>query len=177
MEVLLRNAAGNLSDGDRDYAAKKLGHLDRYFNAANRVEIVHREDKLTHRVEITVFADGLTLRGEDSGTTVRAAIDVVADKMENRLRRLKSRIIKSHRKRGERVPMGIEDIPDGQSEETVNIREHKKFLLKPMSVEEASLQLEMVDHPFFVFLNEDTKQTEVLYRRQKGGYGLLSPDK
>ncbi len=73
--------------------------------------------------------------------------------------------------------MGIEDIPDGQSEETVNIREHKKFLLKPMSVEEASLQLEMVDHPFFVFLNEDTKQTEVLYRRQKGGYGLLSPDK
>ncbi len=97
MEVLLRNAAGNLSDGDRDYAAKKLGHLDRYFNAANRVEIVHREDKLTHRVEITVFADGLTLRGEDSGTTVRAAIDVVADKMENRLRRLKSRIIKSHR--------------------------------------------------------------------------------
>jgi len=177
MEVLVRNAVGNLSDRDREYAAKKLGRLDRYFNAAQRVEIVHREEKLGHRIEITVFADGLTLRGEDTEETVAAAIDIVADKMENRLRRLKTRIVKSHRHRGNRVPMGLEDIDTSEPEEVVHIREHKKFVLKPMSIEEASLQLEMLDHPFFVFRNEETSQTEVLYRREKGGYGLLSPDR
>lgn len=177
MEVLVRNAVGNLSERDREYAAKKLGRLDRYFNAAQRVEIVHREEKLGHRIEITVFADGLTLRGEDTEETVAAAIDVVADKMENRLRRLKTRLVKSHRHRGARVPMGLEDIDVSEPDEVVHIREHKKFVLKPMSIEEASLQLEMLDHPFFVFRNEETSQTEVLYRRAKGGYGLLSPDR
>lgn len=176
MEVLVRNAVGNLTERDREYAAKKLGRLDRYFNAAQRVEIVHREEKLAHRIEITVFADGLTLRGEDSEETVAAAIDVVADKMENRLRRLKTRLVKSHRQRGNRVPMGLEDIEESDQEETVHIREHKRFVLKPMSIEEASLQLEMLDHPFFVFRNEETSQTEVLYKRAKGGYGLLSPE-
>jgi len=176
MEVLVRNAVGNLTERDREYAAKKLGRLDRYFNAAQRVEIVHREEKLAHRIEITVFADGLTLRGEDSEETVAAAIDVVADKMENRLRRLKTRLVKSHRQRGNRVPMGLEDIEESDPEETVHIREHKRFVLKPMSIEEASLQLEMLDHPFFVFRNEETSQTEVLYKRAKGGYGLLSPE-
>lgn len=176
MEVLVRNAEGNLSQPDREYAAKKLGRLDRYFHAASRVEIVHREEKLHHRIEITVFADGLALRGEEVDESVKAAIDIVSEKMENRLRRLKTRLIKAHRHRGRKVPTGLEEVEAVEPEETFNIREHKKFLLKPMSIEEASLQLELLGHPFFVFRNEETSQTEVLYKRARGGYGLLSPD-
>lgn len=175
MEVLVRNADGNLKSKDREYAAKKLSKLDRYFNAANRVEIVHREEKLSHRIEITVFADGFTLRGEESDSSVQAAIDKVADKMENRLRRLKSRLIKAHRKNNKEIPSELEEVDHHGLEDLVTIRERKTFLLKPMSVEEASLQLEMLDHAFFVFRNEETGQTEVLYRRNGGGYGLLAP--
>src|SRR5438552_862501 len=100
MEILVRNAEGNLTPRDKEYAALKLGKLDRYFHQAHRVEIVHREEKLSHRIEITVFADGFTVRGEEHDESVRAAIDKVSEKMENRLRRLKTRIVHNHRRKG-----------------------------------------------------------------------------
>lgn len=176
MEVLVRNADGNLPDRDRDYAAKKLGGLDRYFHAASKVEIVHRQQKLSHRVEVTVHADGLFLRGEESDESLRAAIDKVADKMENRLRRLKTRIVRAHRHRGRPVPTALEEVESVEPEEHFDIREHKRFTMKPMSVEEAALQMELLGHTFFVFRNETGKGIEVLYKRAEGGYGLLTPD-
>lgn len=176
MELLVRNAEGNLSLKDREYAAKKLGKLDRYFNAAQKVELVHKEGKLAHVVEVTVFADGLTLRGEESDGSVAAAIDKVADKLENRLRRLKSKLVKSHRHKGALVPNGFAEVEEPINDDEPALKEHKRFILKPMSIEEASLQMELLGHPFFVFRNEETNQTEVLYKRGDGHYGLLSPD-
>lgn len=177
MEVLVRNAEGNLSANDKDYAALKLGKLDRFFHQANKVEIVHREEKLTHRIEITVFADGFTVRGEEHDASVRAAIDKVAEKMENRLRRLKTRIIHNHRRKGQSPPAGLQEEPNAEPEDhALNIRERKTFLLKHMAAEEAALQLEMIDHAFFVFRNEESGNVEVLYRRKDGKYGLLQPE-
>lgn len=175
MELLVRNAEGNLTKKDRDYAAKKLGKLDRYFHSAQKVEMVHREGKLDHRIEVTVFADGLTLRGEERDGSVQAAIDKVAEKMENRLRRLKSRLIKSHRHKGNMVPNGLIEEPPHDHEEP-QIKERKNLLLKPMSVEEAGLQMEMLGHPFFVFKNAESSEIEVLYKRDDGHYGLIVPD-
>jgi putative sigma-54 modulation protein len=176
MELLVRNAEGNLTKKDRDYAAKKLGKLDRYFHAAQKVEMVHREGKLDHRIEVTVFADGLTLRGEEADGSVQAAIDKVADKMENRLRRLKSRLIKSHRHKGNNVPNGLADRSDDGEHEEPRVLERKRVLLKPMSVEEAGLQMEMLGHPFFLFKNAESDLIELVYKRQDGHYGVISPD-
>ena len=179
MDVLVRNAEGNLSDSDRIYAAKKLGKLDRYFHAATKVEIVHHEEKqqhkLAHRIEVTVHADGLYLRGEDHDVSVHAAIDKVADKVGNRLRRLKSKLVQSHRQKGRPVPTAFDDVPEADDEYSNGILEHKRFVMKPMSLEEAQLQLEMSGHPFFLFRTENG-QTELLYKRDGGGYGLLSPE-
>jgi putative sigma-54 modulation protein len=176
MELLVRNADGNLTQRDRDYAAKKLGKLERYFHAAQKVEMVHHEGKLDHKIEVTVFVDGMTLRGEETDGTVQAAIDKVADKLENRLRRLKSRIIKSHRHKGRPVPNGlIENHAEPAGHEPA-IVEFKRFRLKPMTVEDAGLQLEMLGHPFFVFLNSESGQTEVIYKREDGDFGLIAPD-
>lgn len=177
MEVLVRNAEGNLTDEQREYAAKKLGRLDRYFNQAQRVEIVHRELKQGHRIEVTVFADGLTVRGEEVDANVLAAIDVVAEKIDQRLRRLKTRLVKNYRRGGGRIPEGLVETAEPEAEEVpFEIRERKQFLVKPMSAEEASLQMEMVNHPFFVFRNEDSGRVEVLYKRKDGKYGLLQPE-
>ena len=175
MEVLIRNAEGNLSMEDRDYAAKKLGRLDKYFHQATRVEIVHREHKLGHRIEVTVFADGLTVRGEELDSNIRAAIDLVGDKIEGRLRRLKSKIVDRHRKKGAPVPVELESDAEPK-EAPFRIAERKHFLLKPLLPEEAALELEMIDHPFFVFKNENNNRIEVLYKRKDGSYGLLQPE-
>ncbi len=176
MDVLVRNAEGNVTPQDRDYAAKKLGRLDRYFNAAQRVEMVHREEKLVHRIEITVFADGLRVRGEESDSNLHAAIDRVSDKLESRLKKLKSRLARSYRKRGtSQLPPALADMDDAE-EGRIEVRERKQFLLKPMSVDEAALQMEMIDHPFFVFKDEDTQRVAVLYKRKNGSYGMLEPE-
>jgi len=176
MEVLVRNAEGNVSTHHREYAAKKLGKLDRFFQSAQRVEMVHREEKNGHRIEITVFADGYTIRGEEHDLDLHAAIDRVSDKLENRLRKLKGRLVDAHRKRGNGVmPPALEE-PTEEAEARVEIKEQKHFLLKPMSRDEAGLQMEMVDHPFYIFKNEDTQTVEVLYKRKDGKYGLLQPE-
>jgi putative sigma-54 modulation protein len=182
MELLVRNAEGNLKPVDREYAAKKLGRLDKFLNKATKVEMVHREEKHSrhngHRVEITVFADGLCIRGEEYDTELRAAIDRVSDKLESRLMRFKGRLIDRHRRKGNNVPAALESLPDEEPESSkrVEIREKKQFLLKPMTVDEAALQMEMVDHAFFVFRNEETGRFEVLYKRRDGRYGLLQPE-
>lgn len=178
MEVLVRNAEGNVSKRDREYAAKKLGRLDRYFNAANKVEMVHRSEGTTHRIEITVFADGFTIRGEERDGSISAAIDKVYDKLETRLRKLKGRIITSHRRKGHAPPPALleEHAEQAHTNGHVEIKERKSFLLKPMSPDEAALQMEMIDHSFFVFKNEESNQVAVLYKRKDKKYGLLEPE-
>lgn len=176
MELLVRNAEGNLTESDRAYAAKKLSKLDRYFHQAHKVEIVHRAENKSHRVEITVFADGFTIRGEESDESLRAAIDKVSEKLESRLTRLKGRLVKSHRKKGSALPPALVNVPEDTKNEHIEIKERRQFLLKPMSTEEAALQLEMIDYPAFLYRSEETGQIEAIYRRKDGKFGLLQPE-
>lgn len=177
LEILVRNAHGNLSESHRDYAAKKLGKLDRYFQSASKVEMTHLEEKLGHRVEVKVFTDGYILRGESTDEKVHAAIDKVADKLEQRLRKLKTKLVKRHRQRSEQIPMGLEDIPENELPDDANhLVENRSYTLKPMTLEEAILQMELMDRDVFAFCRSDSQAVEVLYRRPKGGLGILSPE-
>ena len=180
LEVLVRNAQGNLSDKSRDYASQKLGKLDRYFNAASRVELAHSEDKRgLHKIEVAVFADGVMLHGHEQDMNIYAAIDKVVDKLESRLRRLKSKLVRRHKGQGSQVPEGflsMEDLEADLPSDGGHIAEHRSYSMKPMSVEEALLQLELMDHEFFVFRNEANDQVEVLFRREKGGFGMMLPE-
>ncbi len=125
--------------------------------------------------ESTVL-DGFTIRGEENDESLRAAIDKVSDKLENRLKRLKGRIIRNIRHRGQALPPAFVDDGAEEQDGAITIKERKQFLLKPMSSEEAALQMEMLGHPFFVFKNRDSNSVEVLYKRKDGHYGLLQPE-
>lgn len=176
MELLVRNAEGNVPERHREYAAKKLSRLERFFHKATRVEMVHSEQKGRHRLEVTVFADSFTIRGDESDESMRACIDRVSEKLENRLRRLKSRLIDSHRKGGAKtLPPALEEEHEDEPDHA-KIVERKSFLVKDMSADEAALQMELVDHPFFVFRNEDSGEFAVLYKRKDGNYGMLEPE-
>ena len=178
MELLVRNAEGNVPQSQRDYAAKKLGKLERFFRKATKVEMVHHEQKGEHRLEVTVFADSFTLRGDERDASLHACIDKVSDQLEKRLRKLKTRIIDSHRRGGakEIPPALMEPHEDGHVEEHGKVMEKKRFLAKDMSVEEAALQMELIDHSFFVFRNAESGQFAVLYKRKDGNYGILEPE-
>ena len=176
MELLVRNAEGNVPDRHRDYAAKKLSKLERFFHKATKVEMVHSEQKGRHRLEVTVFADSYTVRGDESDESMRACIDRVSDKLESRLRRLKSRLVDSHRKGGAKTlpPALIEE--EDHADEHATVTERKKFLIKDMTIDEAALQMELVDHPFFVYRDADSGEFAVIYKRKDGNYGLLEPE-
>ncbi|MBX3119617.1 MAG: ribosome-associated translation inhibitor RaiA [Fimbriimonadaceae bacterium] len=175
MELLVRNAEGNLSLHDREYAAKKLSKLERHFSKAQKVEMVHREDKSGHTLEVTVFADGLMVRGEEHDESIQAAIDKLSSKLETRMRRLKGRIQDRHRSRGHYVApsTGLEADLEEPAPPPFDIR---RFPIKPMNREEAILEYELMDFPLFVFRNQDTNGIEVLYKRKNGRYGLMQPE-
>jgi len=176
VELLIRNAEGNVPESQKDYAAKKLGKLERFFHKATKVEMVHAEQKGKHRLEVTVFADGFTIRGEEFDESLAAAIDKVSDKLETRLKKLKRRIVDSHRKGGVReIPQALLEHHD-DDDEHAKIVERKQFLVNHMSADEAALQMELVDHPFFVFKDAQNGDFSVLYKRKDGNYGLLRPE-
>lgn len=175
MELLVRNADGNVPQKERDYAAKKLGKLDKFFNKATKVEMVHHEQKGKHRLEVTVFADEFTIRGEERDVSLQACIDRVSEKLEKRLRNLKSRLVDSHRRRGTKsLPKELVSAP---TKKTIATKiERSQFMVKHMAIEEATLQLELSGQPFYVFREESSGDFSVLFKKKNGSYGLLEPE-
>lgn len=178
MELLVRNAEGNVPLRDREYAAKKLGKLERFFHKATKVEMVHHEQKGEHRLEVTVFADEFKIRSEEHDKSLQACIDRVSEKLEHRLRKLKHKLVNSHRKRGvTSLPEALAEAQESENDQPDHHIIYKKtFPAKPMSTEEAVLQMELLGHTFFAFQNQESGKFGVLYVRKDGHYGLLEPD-
>lgn len=167
----------------RDYAIKKISKLERYFDTPPSSEVHVRlavfKDKQS--VEVTIPLSEVLLRAEEETQDMYASIDLVVDKLERQIRKYKTRVNRKYRQKS-----GISNLFK-ESFETNNIRNNqseedefelvrtKKFALKPMDVEEAILQMNMVGHNFFVFSNMDTDDINVVYRRNDGKYGLIEP--
>lgn len=168
----------------QSYAQKKLGRLDRYLDNIMelRVEMSARKAKSAEDrqvVQATLVTGGTLLRAEERSSDMYAAIDAVADKLFRQVRRYKERRNRKGRVRGERPAAVVveqalaEDVEEEEEEEEITFERIKRFDLRPMSPTEAVEQMELLGHDFFAFLNGDTHEVNVTYRRADGGYGLL----
>ena len=170
-----------LSDSVRDLAERKVEHATRLFDDAERVDVEFSEEHNPrmsdgrYRVEVTSMVAGQVVRVEASGGDERSALDLAVDKYESRLRRLKERIIGKHRRPGEKRLNGGSVGDEEPEDHTLQIDRVKRFAVKPMTPEEAALQMELLGHSFYLFLNADTEQYGVLYRRRGGTLGLIEP--
>ena len=185
MRLSVRGKNGNVPDAVRLYAEKKVLKLERYFRSIDSVEIEESTERGQHIIELNVEGDGIYLRSEERCTDLYAAIDTVVDKMEKQVKRFKNRQRKGHQRPGavkEATAVRVSDHEIGVVEsdedevEAPKIYRRKRFPMKPMSAEEAANQMEMLDHNFFLFLNEDTNSVNVLYQRRNGDYGLIEPE-
>ena len=162
-----------------DYAEKKVGKLDRYFPTEASAAVVFSVEKGRNNVEVTVRAGGTILRSAQSTPDMFASIDAAVADIERQLRKNKARLEKRLKKGAfVRAPEVDETsfVPDEPEEEYAVVRA-KRFPIKPMSVEEAILQMNLVGHTFFAFRNEDAGGAfSVVYKRQNGGYGLIEDD-
>ncbi|MDF2724873.1 MAG: ribosomal subunit interface protein [Paenibacillus sp.] len=184
MNFAIRGQNLLLTDALKEYAAKKIGRLERYFDAAptSDVSVTLSVSKTMQNVEVTIPLPGVLLRAEVRSEDMYASIDLVTEKLERQIRKHKTKVNRKFREVGIRS-LFREPVYDGsaavrplEEDDELELVRTKRFNLKPMDVEEAILQMNMVGHSFFVFANADSKQVNVVYRRHDGKYGLIEQE-
>ncbi|MBN2114599.1 MAG: ribosome-associated translation inhibitor RaiA [Acidimicrobiia bacterium] len=182
MEVHVRGKRTNVDDDLRRLAEEKVARSIRAFEDAGPIDVEFtdepnpRQTEERCRVEITTKAAGQMVRVEAAGFDHRSALDLAVGKLERQMSRLKERLVERHRRGGDKqlngTPGGVEETGDTTD---LRIERVKRFDVKPMTPQEAALQMELLGHSFYLFLNAQTDRYSVLYRRRGGSLGLIEP--
>lgn len=164
----------DVTDSLKEYAEKKLAKLEWFFDDSADAQIKFTQEKGAKNIaEITINMKHMIFRAEEVSGDMYASIDKAVDKLSRQIRRHRTKLDKRlHVPAPEVIP---EEIPEVEEEEKKVVRV-KRFSVKPMSVEDAIMQMEMLGHSFYLFENSDSGRMCVLYIRQDGDYGLLEPE-
>ncbi len=172
MKIIIASKNMNASDHLKDVIESKLGRLGKYFSNEIEANIMLSAEKGRQKVEATINAKGTIFRAEETTNDVYTGIDGVVEKLSSQMSRFKTKLQKKHKDHKE---LQFADLPQVSGEELEDLRvvRKKKFDLMPMSVDEAIMQMELLEHNFFVFLNMETDSVDVVYKRKENDYGLL----
>ena len=178
MRLQVKGKNLEVSESIRSYAEEKLGKLERQLADPTQVEVelsVERNPSIaaSHIAEATIWTKGPTLRAREASPDMKASIDQLVDKLERQVTRYRQKRRRGRSRDNGAVP--VEENPGAPDDAEPEIVKTKQFAVKPMSPEEAVLQLELVGHDFFVFRNGESGEVNVVYRRRDGGYGLIEP--
>jgi putative sigma-54 modulation protein len=184
MRVTVRGKNVHVSDSLKAYVEKKLQKLNKYFSNIKDAQVTQTIQRNWHVIEIQVEGDGVFLRGEDRSPDMYACVDAIVEKLEKQVKRFKGKLMLHHPREGVGAAMAAEVTPEAtaaaepeeEEEPLPGVVRTKRFAIKPMTPDEAAMQMELLNHDFFVFLNGETDQMNVLYRRKDGNYGLIEPE-
>ena len=159
----------------KEHAEKKIGRLTRIMDI-DKVTVTVIAEGNREKAEVSMMIKGYLLRGEDSAQDIFAAIDTVVDKLEKQLVKYKEKLQrKTKRDKGRLAEAVADEMPAEPEDELVRT---KHFAVKPMTVDEAIMQMNMIGHSFFVFANSENEEAiNVVYVRNDGKYGLIVPEK
>ena len=158
----------------RDAVEAKIGKLERYFSKDTEVNVVLSVEKGRQKIEVTIPVKGRIIRAEETNEDMYSAIDLVEDVIERQLKKYKNKLVDKRQSGGDFQPAFVEEA--FEDEEEIRIGKVKRFEIKPMYVEDACVQMDLLGHGFYVFINAETDQVNVVYRRKKGDYGLIEPE-
>ncbi len=188
MKLLIQGNNITVTDSIHDYVQQKLEKAVKHFqNITTKVDVhlsVARNSRINdkHKAEVTVYANGTVIRAQEGSENLYASIDMVSDKIARQLRKYKEKQLakKNHAqvKAGDIVeeePVKTDLIGDRAPELPSEVVRMKYFAMPPMTVQEALEQLQLVDHDFYMFLNKETNEINVIYIRNHGGYGVIQP--
>ncbi|TJX14894.1 ribosome-associated translation inhibitor RaiA [Tissierella creatinini] len=160
----------------RDVTEKKLSKLDKYFQKDFVGNITFSTEKNRKIIEVTINLPGTILRAEESSDDMYASIDKTVDILERQIRKYKTRLQKRYRDNETIRFENVVPLPVADDSEKPSLVKTKKFTLKPMSSDEAILQMELLRHNFFVYQDAETEDISVVYKRKDGNYGLIQPE-
>jgi putative sigma-54 modulation protein len=174
MVVTVNGKNIEITEALREYAEKKVSKVGKFFEKSPRgAQVTLSTERGKHIVDITIQVNGLLLRGEDKTNDMYASIDGAVEKIERQVQKYKTKINRRFREDNKVVIM-----PSISQEEAAEpqVKRTKRFAMKPMSVEEAIMQMDLLSHDFYVFTNDETEQVNVVYKRKDGNYGLIEPE-
>ncbi len=164
-----------VTPGLREAVEDKIGKLDRYFTPDTEVNVTMRVQRERQNIEVTIPIKGSIIRAEESSSDMYVSIDLVEEVIERQILKYKKKLVDRKQSSPSFSDTFLqEDTPI--SEDEIKIVKTKKFAVKPMDPEEACLQMELLGHSFYVFLNSESDQVCVVYRRKGGTYGLIEPE-
>ena len=164
-----------VTEGLKTAVEDKLGKLERYFTPETEISVTLSVEKDRQKIEVTIPVKGNIIRSEQVSNDMYVSIDLVEEIIERQLRKYKTKIINKKQNVETFQPEFIEkDYEDDTNE--IKIIRTKKFGFKPMYPEDACVQMELLGHNFFVFLNAETEEVNVVYKRKGNTYGLIEPD-
>ena len=179
LQIIAKNSV-EVSETIQAYIEKKIGKLGRYLPSIGevKVEISREGAKLPEQrftVQVTLDSKGVLIRAQDKSKDIRTAIDKVAYVLSKRIERYKGKLY--DKGRGMSFARQGAAIEAEEIEALQRVVKSKRFLVKPMPVDEAINQMELLGHDFFLFIDADTERLNLLYRRKNGDYGIIEPEK
>lgn len=174
MEVIVRGKNVEITEPIRNHVTKKLTKLERFFRHIFDATVHFYSERGRVKVEVTMTASGVVLRGEGEGPDWRTAFDEVLEKLERQIKRYKEKLERKGLLKKEEL-VTLEGGEEREEEPTIANRvvKTKEFVLRPMSLEDAILQMELLGHTFFVYKDLDKDKVQVVYKRKDGNYGLI----
>jgi len=178
MKITITGRKVNLRDSFKDLVNKKLSKFEKFFGDEAEANVTVTLEKNRQKVEITVRSKGYIYRAEQTSEEMNDALDIAIDHLSRQIRKNKTRLdkrLKADKPQAVFEPLEV-DQPEIEEESEFQIIRSKKFPVSAMDIDEAILQMNMLGHEFFMFRNDFTKEINVVYRREDGGYGLLEPE-
>ena len=174
MKFIISGKNITVSQGLRTAVEDKLGKLERYFTPDTEVIVTLSVEKERQKIEVTIPVKGNIIRSEQVSNDMYVSIDLVEEIIERQLKKYKNKIVDKKQAAVAFSDLFINEEYDSNDE--VDIVKVKKFAMKPMDPEEACVQMELLGHSFYVFLNSETEQVNVVYKRKGNTYGLIEPE-
>lgn len=160
-----------LTDDVKERVQKKLQKLDEFFPPETEATVALYGEKIGERIEVTIYRGGTIFRAEESDKDVACALDTALDVIERQIRKNRTRLEKQIHITKE----AFGDPTVAEPEEEIRISKTKRFEIRPMTVEEAIMQMNLLSHTFYLFRNSDTGELNVVYKRRENDYGLIEP--
>lgn len=173
MEFIIYGKNIDVTPGLRQAVEDKIGKLERYFAPETKVHVTLSVEKERQKIEVTIPVKGSIIRSEQVSNDMYVSIDLVEEIIERQLKKYKSKIVDTKH--------GADDfnqdfVDRDYDEDEIQIVRSKKFDVKPMYPEDACVQMELLGHGFFVFINAETGKVNVVYKRKGNTYGLIEPE-
>ena len=167
-----------VTDSLRTAVEEKLGKLDRFFASETEVHVTLSVQKERQKIEVTIPVKGHIIRSEQESDDMYVSIDLVEEVIERQLKKYKNKIIDKKQNQAAFAKEFVEEEPEDDVEQTgdIEIIRTKHFGIKPMYPEDACIQMELLGHSFYVFLNAETDEVNVVYKRKGNTYGLIEPE-